>query len=94
MTTMKQSKDQPSDLPVDDIPLQLVFEVGRTELALGELKHLQPGYTIQLEETIDKHKPVTIKANGVAVGQGEIVLIDEYLGIRILAFNKDIPHDS
>jgi type III secretion protein Q len=89
MTTIKDSTGQPSDLPVDDIPVKLVFEIGRTDIPLGELKHLQPGYTIQLEEAIDKSKPVTLRANGVAIGRGEIVIIDNLLGIRILEISKD-----
>lgn len=86
----KKVATQPSDLPVEDIPVELVFEIGQTEMTMGELKHLQPGYTIQLDETIDLQKPVTIKGNGVAVGRGEIVLIDDRIGIRILEFNKEV----
>jgi type III secretion system YscQ/HrcQ family protein len=85
----KKVATQPSELPVEEIPVELVFEIGQTEMTMGELKHLQPGYTIQLDETIDRHKPITIKGNGVAVGTGEIVLIDDHLGIRILEFNKE-----
>lgn len=75
------------DLPVDDITIDLVFEIGRTRMPIGTLKHLQPGYTVQLDASIDRHRPVTIRANGTDVGRGEIVLIDDHLGIRILEFN-------
>ena len=76
-----------ADIPVDDIPVRLVFEIGHTQMPIGTLKHLQPGYTVALEESIDQHKPVTIKANGATIGCGEIVMIDDHLGIRILEIN-------
>jgi type III secretion system YscQ/HrcQ family protein len=90
MMNKKDFAARPADMPVEDIPVELVFEIGRTDIAIGELSHLQPGYTIQLDEAIDRHKPVTIRGNGVAVGKGEIVLIDDRLGIRILEFNKEM----
>lgn len=89
MRNKKESSTNPSNLSVEEIPVELVFEIGQTDMTMGELKHLQPGYTIQLDEAIDIQKPVTIKGNGVAVGRGEIVLIEDQLGIRILEFNKE-----
>lgn len=89
MTQQQKSTAGRSDLPVGDIPVKLVFEIGQTEVLMGELQQLQPGYTFKLDESLDLKKPVTIKANGVALGKGEIVLIDDRLGIRILTFNPD-----
>lgn len=90
MPNKKKYAAKPSDLPVDDIPVKLVFEIGRTDIPMGELRRMQPGYTIQLDESIDKYKPVTVIANGVAVGNGEVVRINDHLGIRVLEFNKEV----
>lgn len=88
MTQETKSATGMPDLPVEDIPVKLVFEIGQADILMGELQQLQPGYTFKLDESLDLKKPVTIKANGVALGIGEIVYIDDRLGIRILAFNE------
>lgn len=90
MTQQTKNTTGISDLPVADIPVKLVFEIGQADILMGELQQLQPGYTFKLDESLDQKKPVTIKANGVALGMGEIVHIDDRLGIRILAFNEDV----
>jgi type III secretion protein Q len=74
---------------VDEIPVKLVFEIGATQMLLGQLRQLQPGFTVALDEPLDMKQPVTIKANGVVVGAGEMVLIDDRLGVRILDFKDD-----
>lgn len=76
---------------IRDIPVTLVFEIGQTEVTIGELSQLQPGYTFQLSESLDIARPVTIRANGVAVGRGDIVQMGNTLGIRIREFSADTP---
>ena len=78
---------EPSGPPLGDIPVELVFEIGAIRIPLGKLRQLQPGFTLQPAASIDPHKPVIIRANGVAVGHGEIIRIEDRLGIRILDFN-------
>lgn len=79
---------QPQEI-LSDIPITLVFEIGQTQMAMGELAQLQPGYTFQLSEPLDISQPVTIRANGVAVGKGAIVQIGDTLGVRIQSFSAD-----
>lgn len=74
---------------LSDIPVNLVFEIGQTQMAMGELAQLQPGYTFQLSEPLDISQPVTIRANGVPVGTGAIVQIGDTLGVRIQNFSAD-----
>lgn len=71
------------------IPVTLVFEIGQTQMALGEFAQLQPGYIFQPSEPLEINRPVTIRANGVAVGSGDIVQIGDTLGIRIQHFSAD-----
>ena len=56
---------------------------------MGELGQLQPGYTFKLSKAVERDRPVTIKANGVPVGGGENVQIDDRLGIRIQSLCDD-----
>ncbi|TIS67787.1 MAG: YscQ/HrcQ family type III secretion apparatus protein [Mesorhizobium sp.] len=66
---------------LDELPVALAFELGRTAMPLGEIRQLAPGAIVPLanvtKETVD------IIANGKRVGRGEIVRIGESLGVRI-----------
>ncbi|CAK0770763.1 type III secretion protein Q [Gammaproteobacteria bacterium] len=69
---------------LDDLPVTLVFEVGEKTLTLSELQRLRPGYCFALDRPLDQ--AVTLRANGKAVGQGELVELDGRLGVRVLAW--------
>jgi type III secretion protein Q len=68
-------------LSVDELPVQVVFDVGQTELTVGQLRTLAAGYTFELPATPERL--VTIRANGREIGQGELVDLGEKLGVRI-----------
>ncbi len=72
----------PPALSPDEIEIGLTFEVGRKEITIGELSQLQPGHTFEL--ATPAQRPVTIRANGRAIGHGELVQIADRLGVRIL----------
>jgi type III secretion protein Q len=66
---------------IQDIPVRLVFEVGQLEIPFGELQQLRPGYTFTLGSPVEA--PVTILANGKAIGSGELLDINGRLGVRV-----------
>ena len=75
--------DVPTDAPAVDpdalarqLPVDVSFEIGRTELRVGELSALQPGYVFPLAAQLEGAN-VTIRANGQAVGRGEVVAVGE-----------------
>ena len=68
------------------LPVDVSFEIGRTELRVGELSALQPGYVFPLAAQLEGAN-VTILANGHAVGQGEVVAVGDTLGVRLLWWN-------
>lgn len=68
------------------LPVDLAFELGRTELRVGELSALQPGYVFPLAGPLEGAN-VTIRANGQAVGQGELVAVGDTLGVRLLGWS-------
>lgn len=70
------------DSDLEDLPVTLVFELGRTALSLGELKQLAPGAIVPLPEVAKE--TVDVIANGKRVGRGEIVRIGASLGVRVL----------
>ena len=65
------------------LPVDIAFEIGRSELRVGELSALQPGYVFPLAGPLEGAN-VTIRANGQAVGQGEVVAVGDTLGVRLL----------
>ncbi|MCS6998581.1 MAG: flagellar motor switch protein FliN [Aquificaceae bacterium] len=65
-----------------DIPLKVEVVVGSTVLTLGELLHLTPGSVVELEQKVET--PVDIKVNGKLVAKGEIVIVEDKFGVRII----------
>lgn len=70
------------DADLENLPVTLVFELGRTALPLGELKQLAPGAIVPLPEVAKEI--VDVIANGKRVGRGEVVRIGESLGVRLV----------
>jgi type III secretion protein Q len=66
---------------LDDIPVKLVFELGRIELSLAEVRQLAPGALLALPQPIEES--VDISANGRRIGRGSLVQIGSNVGIRI-----------
>jgi type III secretion protein Q len=73
----------PDDSAFDDLPVRLVFELGRVELSLGEAQQLAPGALVPLARPVDE--PLDIMANGRRVGRGTLVRIGQNLGVRIVS---------
>ena len=72
----------PADAAFDELPIKLVFELGRTEMPLGQLKEIGPGHVFQLERPLGE--AVEIHAGNRRIGQGEVVRIDDQVGVRVL----------
>lgn len=67
---------------LDQLDINMVFEIGRKEINLGDLRAIQPGFVIDLEQPLEK--PVSIRANGKLIGRGELVQVEDSLGVRFL----------
>jgi flagellar motor switch protein FliN len=64
-----------------DVPLQLTVELGRSKMALKEILQLGVGSIIELERLAGE--PVEIMLNNKLLAKGEVVVIDENLGVRV-----------
>ena len=69
-------------LDTDLLPVKLVFLAGETEVALRDLKQIAPGYVFELGRPVDRH--VEVRANGKRIAIGELVEIDQRVGVRLL----------
>jgi type III secretion system YscQ/HrcQ family protein len=72
-------KTDPASL---DAPVTLVIELGRVNLPLSRLADLQPGDVIELQR--HSREPVELTSGGRSVARGELVQIDNELGVRII----------
>lgn len=66
---------------LDDVIVRLTFDIGERELTLGELRALAPGASFDLGSA--PRQAVNLRANGKLIGTGELVRIDEHIGVRI-----------
>lgn len=65
-----------------DISVDISVEIGRTKLTIGELLALSKGSIIELNKIAGES--VDIYVNDKLLGKGEIVLVNERLGVRIM----------
>ncbi|WP_159084719.1 type III secretion system cytoplasmic ring protein SctQ [Dongshaea marina] len=73
------SSEQPRNL--DELPMTMVVEVGHLQLPLNELASLRSGQVIETEFSVCPS--VRLRVNGKIVGWGELIQLDDRLGIRI-----------
>lgn len=66
-----------------DIQLQVAIELGRTEMSIKRILELGPGSIIELDRMAGE--PVDLLVNGKVVAKGEVVVVDENFGIRIIS---------
>ena len=65
-----------------DISVEISVEIGRTKLTIGELLALSKGSIIELNKIAGES--VDIYVNEKLLGKGEIVLVNERLGVRVM----------
>jgi flagellar motor switch protein FliN/FliY len=63
------------------VQVVLTAELGRTKLSIQELMSLSEGAVLELDRAISA--PVELVAQGVALGNGEVVVVDDRFAIRI-----------
>jgi flagellar motor switch protein FliN/FliY len=65
-----------------DVPLGMTLEVGRTQISVRDLLGLTQGAVIELEKFAGE--PLDVLVNGTLVAHGEVVVVNEKFGIRLL----------
>jgi len=69
-----------------DVPMRVAIEVGRMRLRVRDLIKLAAGTVIQLRKPAGE--PFDICVNGVTVGRGEVILVEQSFGVRIIEVAK------
>ena len=74
---------------IQSLPINISFEIGEQTVTVAELSQLQEQYVFELSGPLDQ--PVKIKANGKVLATGELVKINDHLGVRVIdLINKEI----
>ena len=64
-----------------DIPVQLTVELGRTKMPIKNLLQLAQGSVVELLGMAGE--PLDVLINGFLIAQGEVVVVNDKLGIRL-----------
>lgn len=74
-----------SELKIDsllDITVEISVEIGKTHIPIGGLLSLSKGSIVELDKMAGEH--VDIFINQKLLGKGEIVVVNERLGVRVV----------
>jgi flagellar motor switch protein FliN/FliY len=66
-----------------DIELDVTIELGRTDLSIKRILEMGPGSIVELDRMAGE--PVDLLVNNKVVAKGEVVVVDENFGIRIVS---------
>jgi type III secretion system YscQ/HrcQ family protein len=82
-SSVRPGGDPPSPVTAasPDLPVTLAVELGRLTLSVSRVAALAPGDVIALER--HAREPVELTSGGRLVARGELVQIDQELGVRI-----------
>lgn len=69
-----------------DVPVRVQAVLGRSKMPIGELLRLKVGMVIELDRRVGE--PVDIFVNDRLIARGEVVLIDNMLGITLTEILK------
>ena len=76
-----------SDLEaVFDVPVQVSAVLGRARMAVGDLLKLGPGAVLELDRKVGE--AIDIYVNNRLVARGEVVLVEEKLGVTMTEIIK------
>lgn len=73
--------DNPDLDVILDIPVEIAMEVGKTSITIRNLLQLNQGSVIELDRLAGE--PLDVLVNGTLIAQGEVVVVNDKLGIRM-----------
>ena len=72
---------------LSDIPINIDVELDRKTMSVREILSLDQGSVIKMVRSAGEN--IDIYAGGALLGSGEIVIIEESVGVRITDFNEE-----
>jgi flagellar motor switch protein FliN len=84
--SVEAPENEPAASGIDfvlDVPVRLSVELGRAQISIRDVVNIGRGEIIELDGT--PGAPLDVRVNGVLIGRGEVVVIDEErLGLRFV----------
>jgi len=88
LKTEKAEKDEKTEQPATkdmgfllDIPLDLTVQLGKAKMLIKDLLQLAQGSVVELDKLAGE--PMEILVNNKLVARGEVVVVNEKLGVRL-----------
>jgi flagellar motor switch protein FliN len=78
---LDEIKESKLDLLMD-IPLEMTIVLGKTHINVKDLVEMAPGSIIELDQLAGE--PVEILVNDRLVGYGEVIVVEENFGVRVI----------
>ena len=75
---------------VYDIPVQITVVLGRTSMQVNQLLKLGRGAVIELDRKVGE--PIDIFVNNRLVARGEVVVVEDRIGITMTEIIKNEKH--
>ena len=76
---------RPTNNPIEflyDVNLQVTVELGRAEMTIREILDMGQGTVIELNKLAGE--PVDILVNNKPIARGEVVVVDDMFGVRVI----------
>jgi flagellar motor switch protein FliN/FliY len=73
--------------PVFDVPVNISAVLGRTHLSVSQLLKLSQGSVLELDRKVGE--AIDIYVNNRLVARGEVVIVDDRLGVTMTEIIKD-----
>jgi flagellar motor switch protein FliN/FliY len=67
-----------------DVPVDVEVELDRKIMTIGQILDIEPGSVVRMTRSAGEN--IDILAGGTLVGFGEIVIIEDAMGVRITDF--------
>jgi flagellar motor switch protein FliN len=71
-----------------DVPIDVEIELARKQIAVRDILALAQGSVIKMPRSAGEN--IDILAGGAVIGSGEIVIIEDTVGVRITDFRVDL----
>ena len=81
MTPMQEIVD------LADVPVEMEVQLGHKILTIAQILELGPESVIRMARSAGEN--IDILAGGTLLGYGEIVIIEDAVGVRITDFNQE-----
>jgi flagellar motor switch protein FliN/FliY len=86
-TSMDEAKTATDLAPVFDVPVNISAVLGRANLSVAQLLQLAQGSVLELDRKVGE--AIDIYVNNRLVARGEVVIVDERLGVTMTEIIKD-----